>query len=320
VHAQVPHAPRDFWKQRSRWAKAAHLYILDSKSVFWRRQQHMTLYQKSLYCIPLMLHFWIVLTEPVMFTLPFICVVWNLCPYGIDVWLWASHFLKLSITFILSTHADTWAKRVAALNAQTSSRILFFVNVKAVFNTIMVGLRWKLPGAFKETKKTVVVPRPLGEAQQPRSRAPLPAQGWPTVTSAQRIETPSRTGRCVLEHKSSKKGRPVGEAADSDGIDVHLVETLIETPAGTPKEAPSDGSGFHLMETVIVPADISGAGHALSVVGNSAIPYKLSQLGSQQACSGLQQLTSASAALGRCRLPLHIYSCQSPLSAYADVQ
>lgn len=150
---QVPHAPRDFWKQRARWAKAAHLYILDPHSVFWRPQRHMSLYQKALYCTPLLLHLCIFFTEPVMFTLPFICVVGNICPYGIDLWLWLTHLLRLTFTFLLSTHADSIAKRVAALNAQTSSRVLFFVNVKAVINTLMVGVGWKLPGAFKETKK-----------------------------------------------------------------------------------------------------------------------------------------------------------------------
>ena len=67
---QVPLAPRDFWKQRARWAKAAHLYILDPRSVFWHRQPHMSSYQKSLYCIPLVLHFCIFFTEPIMYTLP----------------------------------------------------------------------------------------------------------------------------------------------------------------------------------------------------------------------------------------------------------
>ena len=151
--AQVPHAPRDFWKQRARWAKAAHLYILDRHSVFWRRQRHMSLYQKLLYCTPLLLHLCIFVTEPVMFTLPFICVVANVCPYGIDLWLWLTHLLRLTATVLLSTHADSIAKRVSALNAQTSSRVLYFINVKAVLNTLMVGLGWKLPGAFKETKK-----------------------------------------------------------------------------------------------------------------------------------------------------------------------
>ena len=88
----------------------------------------------------------------------FICVTFDVCPYGIDVWLWLTHLLRLCITFLLSTHADTIGKRVSALHAQTSSRVLFFVNVKAVLNTIMVGVGWKLPGAFKETKKAGAKP------------------------------------------------------------------------------------------------------------------------------------------------------------------
>jgi hypothetical protein len=178
ARGEVPHAPRDFWKQRSRWAKASHLYILDPHSVFWRKQPHMSGYQKSLYCVPLILHFTIFFTEPVMFTLPTFCIIFSICPYGIDTWLWLTHFFRLVITFLISTHGDSLVKRWAALAAQTSSRVLYFVNVKAVLNTLMVGLRWKKPGAFKVTAKapTAGAPRPVAEAWEAeacrRARAP----------------------------------------------------------------------------------------------------------------------------------------------------
>ena len=185
---QVPLAPRDFWKQRARWSKAAHLYILDPRSVFWRRQPHMSLYQKSIYCVPLILHCCLIFTEPIMFTLPFICVVFNICPYGIDVWLWLTHILRLIFTFFLSTHADTIGRRVSALHAQTSSRVLFFINVKAVLNTLMVGCGYKLPGAFKETKKaSAAKPRPVGEGV---AGAPLDARALraPSITLGNALE------------------------------------------------------------------------------------------------------------------------------------
>jgi hypothetical protein len=155
---EVPHAPRDFWKQRSRWHKAAHLYILDRHSVFWRVQPYMTFYQKSLYCIPMILHVAVFLSEPFMFTLPLVCLCFGVCPYGMDIWLWATHFLKLFFNFLISTHADTIAGRVAALQAQTASRVVYFISVKAVLNTIMVYIRWKRPGAFKVTKKAGTAP------------------------------------------------------------------------------------------------------------------------------------------------------------------
>lgn len=150
---QVPLPPRDIWKQRSRWAKAAHLYILDKDSVFWQKQDHMSRWQKSLYCIPIILHFIIIWAEPIMVTMPIICIFGNVCPYGIDSALWTTHFLNLVVRFLLSTWGESWAIRRAALYAQTSSRVLFFVNCKAVLNTIMIFSGWKKPGAFKVTAK-----------------------------------------------------------------------------------------------------------------------------------------------------------------------
>jgi hypothetical protein len=38
-------------------AVQAHMYILTPDSVFWYKQEHMTFWQKSLYWIPMILHF-----------------------------------------------------------------------------------------------------------------------------------------------------------------------------------------------------------------------------------------------------------------------
>lgn len=168
--AQVPHAPRDFWKQRARWAKASHIYFLDRHSVFWKRQPYMTMHQKSLYGLPLLLHAAVFFTEPIMFTLPLVCLGFDICPYGMDLWLWLSHFFRLLFTFLISTHADSLSKRFAALSTLTASRILYFVNVKAVINTCMVYVRWKRPGRFKVTRKGDVPPP--APSTEPSTRSP----------------------------------------------------------------------------------------------------------------------------------------------------
>lgn len=77
----------------------------------------------------------------------------DICPYGIDPLLWITHFLKLVTTFLISSYADTLELSRAAIYGQTMARVLFFVNVKAVLNTIMVYTGWKRPGAFKVTQK-----------------------------------------------------------------------------------------------------------------------------------------------------------------------
>lgn len=205
---QVPHAPRDFWKQRARWAKASHLYVLDRHSVFWKRQPYMTLYQKTLYGLPLLLHITVTLTEPVMFTLPLVCLGFDICPYGMDLWLWLTHFLRLLLTFLVCTHADSLSKRFAALNTLTASRILFFVNVKAVVNTAMVYLRWKRPGMFKVTRKA------------PMSAAP------PPLPPADAEVYVMRNGAAVSTPTLPRRAQPV---AESDRYGESFWEELSES-------------------------------------------------------------------------------------------
>lgn len=138
-----------------------------------------------------------------MFTLPFICVVCNICPYGIDLWLWLTHFFRLASTFILTIHADTLGKRLAALNSQTSSRILYFINVKAVLNTIMVTLRWKLPGAFKETKKASTAPEPVAEARESTAAYPsVTPQSKPLVAPKGKRPMFTFVPRCSVRSKA----------------------------------------------------------------------------------------------------------------------
>jgi hypothetical protein len=172
---EVPRGPRDIWKQRSRWASAAHMYILTPDSVFWYKQRHMSFWQKSLYWIPMILHFTLIWAEPVMFMMPILCLVGNICPYGVDTALWTTHFFKLITTFLVSSYAD-WSLELsaAAIYGQTMARVLFWVNVKAVLNTVMVYTGWKRPGAFKVTNKGGAAQNPQAKVAAQEVVAPVP--------------------------------------------------------------------------------------------------------------------------------------------------
>ena len=45
------------WRQRLRWLKGGHLFILAPNSVFFRKQPHMSFYQKALYWLCPVAHF-----------------------------------------------------------------------------------------------------------------------------------------------------------------------------------------------------------------------------------------------------------------------
>ena len=57
VWLQVPLEPRFMWRQRLRWLKGAHLFLLGKDSVFFKKQPHMSFYQKSLYWLCPVAHF-----------------------------------------------------------------------------------------------------------------------------------------------------------------------------------------------------------------------------------------------------------------------
>ena len=153
---QVPLDIRSMWRQRLRWLKGGHLFILSPGSVFFKRQPHMSLYQKALYWLCPVAHFIQLFFEPVIFSLPFLCLVFSTCPYGMDSLLFWTHIAHLGMSFIFSTyHTDLERTRIA-LSAKGGYRVLWFTSVKACINTIMVHTGWKNPGHFKFTPKAGV--------------------------------------------------------------------------------------------------------------------------------------------------------------------
>ena len=141
------------WRQRLRWLKGGHLFILGEDSLFFKKQPHMNFYGKSLYWLCPIAHLIQFFAEPVLFTLPFCCLVMDVCPYGMDEWLFYSHFGFFALMNICSTVHTEWETTRTALRVKTGYRILWFTSVKAVLNTVMVAAGWKAKGHFKFTPK-----------------------------------------------------------------------------------------------------------------------------------------------------------------------
>jgi hypothetical protein len=141
------------WRQRLRWLKGGHLFLIGPDSVFFKKQKHMSFYQKSLYWLCPVAHFLLVWAEPILFTLPFVCLVLQVCPYGMDRLLFYTHIFHLAAGFLNSTYyEENWLKKVA-FTCKSGYRILWFTSVKAVINTLMVISGFKNPGHFKFTPK-----------------------------------------------------------------------------------------------------------------------------------------------------------------------
>lgn len=118
---QVPQEPRAMWRQRSRWFKGGHLFLLSPNSVFFEKHRHMTLYQKSLYWICLIANIMAIYAEPVMFAMPFLCLAVGVCAYGMDKWLFWSHFSHAIITQFGAFYSTELDRVIDALKVRNLS-------------------------------------------------------------------------------------------------------------------------------------------------------------------------------------------------------
>jgi hypothetical protein len=144
------------WRQRLRWLKGAHLFLISPESVFFKKQRHMSFYQQSLYCLCPISHFIQFWAEPITVTIPFMCLILSICPYGMDALLFYSHFAFIGIITLNSVYYNEDKYKVVALQVKTGYRILWFTTVKAVINTIMVVSGFKPRGHFKFTPKSAL--------------------------------------------------------------------------------------------------------------------------------------------------------------------
>jgi cellulose synthase/poly-beta-1,6-N-acetylglucosamine synthase-like glycosyltransferase len=65
-NAQVPLDLRSMWRQRLRWFKGGHLFVLSTDSIFFHSQKHVSLFQKLAYCLGPIAHFTNFWAEPIM--------------------------------------------------------------------------------------------------------------------------------------------------------------------------------------------------------------------------------------------------------------
>lgn len=150
---QTPLDPRGMWRQRLRWFKGGHLFLFSKNSVFFQKDNHLTLYHKALYFFGPATHFVMFIFEPFITTLPFMCLVFRICPYGMDPILFWTHFAHIGISFFASVYDRSFDNILTGICAKGGIRILYFTAFKACINTIMVAFGYKKPGAFKVTRK-----------------------------------------------------------------------------------------------------------------------------------------------------------------------
>jgi hypothetical protein len=144
--------------QRVSCMKGGHLFVLSPHSIFWKKQANVTFFQKAAYCVGPIAHavnFW---AEPIMFSLPFLCLGCNICAFGLDEILFATHVAVVGTSLLHSSYGHTWNVVLAGVTSRSAARIQWFTGFKAIMNTIMVLSGYKRPPRFKVTPKAVKAP------------------------------------------------------------------------------------------------------------------------------------------------------------------
>ena len=105
---QVPEGLTPMLKQRSRWAKGGHMFVMDPKSVFADKQRHMPFLQKLSYCAYPIKHFANFLADPFIIAMPFMCLVLDKCVYGMDSVLFWTSLGQVLTSQVSTLYYDKW--------------------------------------------------------------------------------------------------------------------------------------------------------------------------------------------------------------------
>lgn len=107
------------WRQRFRWFKGGHLFLLSPTSVFFEKHRHMTFYQKTLYWICLVANVLSIYADPVLMAMPFLCLVLGICVYGLDDLLFWTHFVNTIVLQVGGAYYTDWNRVKDSLKVRT---------------------------------------------------------------------------------------------------------------------------------------------------------------------------------------------------------
>ena len=211
---QVPLPPRLFWRQRLRWSKGGHLFVLAPDSLLRNPQPHVSSYQKALYFSYPIRDFTAMIAMPVLFALPFACLVMNTCPYGMDRLLFGTHVAQVCLAFVCAVYYPEVESVKSAICDKIGTRVFWFTSVKACINILMVHTGWKDPGFFKYTPKSSE-PEWV-EASDGSVALPLP----PDVSSdPPRLKTHDKGSSSIGSNQAKlDRGMPSSCSMDPEGV------------------------------------------------------------------------------------------------------
>ena len=137
--------------------------------------------------------------------MPFLCLVFNKCAFGLDRWLFFTHIARLASSFAYTVYAHKWSIAKANVTVRMGARIVWFTGFKALFNTVLVVSGLKRPPRFKLTRKAGAAQPPedtklpdgisdgSDEASPHAPTSKGEARGSPNATDAAKLAPRERT-------------------------------------------------------------------------------------------------------------------------------
>ena len=93
--------------------------MLSPTSVFFEKHRHMTFYQKTLYWICLVANVLSIYADPVLMAMPFLCLVLEICVYGLDDLLFWTHFVNTIVLQVGGAYYTEWNRVKDSLKVRT---------------------------------------------------------------------------------------------------------------------------------------------------------------------------------------------------------
>ena len=135
---QVPTACRGPWLDRRRWLAGGHRFTLSPSSLSSCDRQYASAFQHALHCLSPIAHGLSLLSAPVMASMPFMCAVLRLCPYGMDPLLLWTHLAHLGTAGLVLVYHPNPARVWRAFGAHITARNLWLTAALASVHTVVV--------------------------------------------------------------------------------------------------------------------------------------------------------------------------------------
>ena len=168
---QAPLDAQSLWRQRPPWHAGGHRLAVDRGSVLRTPQRHVSTFQKAAYGLGAVADLVALWAQPILFTMPFLCAVGDVCAYGLDRALFATRVIRAAAALTLASYGACRRDMLAALAARGAARARWVAAARAAATSLAALL-----GA-RTARRPPRCPPPASGAAAAQAAGPGSAEG-----------------------------------------------------------------------------------------------------------------------------------------------